>query len=410
VHGREAGRPFAPADLKIARYGLMAVVATLLVLAALIFAVDLVFERHIGDLRESIETRLSELTRQQTRTIKALQGSRGMTAIPREEEDAPVLYPPNGRAAHPDLISGTAADCSRARTQGFLIGAANASVQAEAFKALAVGSWMVAPTQPPTHIMVTNVDSLDGHYQREGELLLLMKGVLRTQIAVDGKALMVDAGANHGTYALLAAALGARVVAIEPQRTLVGNIVASVERNHLLRRVHLYNNAILDTRAAVGIASGDRGADGGIATVVEGGDLCALPLDDLILGREVTFLKVDVEGNDLRALRSAHQAYRSGHVRNVLVEFGPPKRWREVAQQSDRDGVNTMQAMHRLGFSTWLAPSQCTDTAMTELDLPRITAHGVRLARLSPSHFRPLVNIMDVTGAECYLFWTLDKY
>jgi len=300
--------------------------------------------------------------------------------------------------------------CLAPASQGFLISSPDATERNNEFRPAARGSWMTTPTDPPLQLLALCPHCLEQHFGREADLLTLMKGIIRRQVAVAGSALMVDAGANHAVYGLTAAALGADVVAIEPQKGLIGNIIASAEKNKLQSRVFLHQNAILDVRGAARITAMEGQADGGLATVAEGGEgtLCSLPLDDVIRHRNVTFLKIDVEGVELRALRSGNRAFRAGRVRNILVEFGPPKRWLESARKAD--GASAMLAMYRLGFSTWLAPSQCTNLATTQLDLPQTTVHGVSLSRLSPSHVRPLISLMNNTGTECYVFWTLDKY
>ena len=151
------------------------------------------------------------------------------------------------------------------------------------------------------------------------------------------------------------------------------------------------------------------GNDGGVAKAFPGGNIQTLTLDCLVQQQPVAFLKIDVEGNDLKAIGSAHQAYSARLVRNVLVEFGPPQRWAEVARQTAEDGVRLMQTMEGYGFTTWLAPSQCSQMANAQLHTHLSTAHGVRVARISPHQFRALVELMRRTSLECYMWWSLDS-
>ena len=63
-------------------------------------------------------------------------------------------------------------------------------------------------------------------------------------------------------------------------------------------------------------------------------------------------MKVDVEGFEIKALRSAKKLLgdSKGRVRNVLVEFGPPSRW-ERSGNSAADGVKLLRKMRdKYGF------------------------------------------------------------
>eukprot|EP00667_Euglena_gracilis_P013146 EG_transcript_13527 len=284
---------------------------------------------------------------------------------------------------------------------GFKVSEVNASSKVNQFKRRSLGQLMTFPTTPPFQLKATHVQSILDHHEREKDLLSLMRIALQR----DRRPFMVDAGANHGTYSLYAAMLGAEVAAIEPQRVLVGNIIESLERNGLEDKVRLYHNAILDVHTGVHLSEGDNGADGGVASVVPGGSICTLTLDDVIQQRPVAFLKIDVEGNDLKVMQSATQALKAGLVRNVLVEFGPPQRWFTVAQQMEDDGVQAFVRMQRFGFVALLAPSQCTGDAVEELRLRTLTLHGVRVACVEAQHYRPLVRLMRTTTHECYLLW-----
>ena len=277
------------------------------------------------------------------------------------------------------------------------------------FKRKSYGAFMTFPTTPPFKLMAMHSQSMIDHLGRERDLYRLMAGALKEQARHQDASqplLVVDAGANHGTYALYAARLGAQAVAMEPQQRLVGNIFHSIEANSFTDQVVVYHNAILDDYTAVHLEGEERGSDGGVATAFPGGRIRTLTLDCIINRRSVAFLKIDVEGNDLRAIRSAHKSCRAGLVQNVIVEFGPPSRWRKVAKQTAADGVRTMQQMEGYGYVAWLAPSQCTSRAQSALKLHTDVVHGVPLARLEAATFKPLMAVMAASNLECYIYWT----
>lgn len=156
--------------------------------------------------------------------------------------------------------------------------------------------------------------------------------------------LVVDVGANHGIYALYAAALGATVIAVEPQSSLceVIRLAASLNGDAIAGRITLYNNAVLEQPEMVAMSKSEV-AEGAVAHVdrsAGAGAVQALPIATLApsaLGR-ISFLKIDVEGFELLAVPSAYPLFASQRVDHTLIEFGPPSRW-SGAGKSEADGL-----------------------------------------------------------------------
>jgi FkbM family methyltransferase len=127
---------------------------------------------------------------------------------------------------------------------------------------------------------------------------------------------VVDAGANHGVYAL-SSALGVgpsgRVVAFEPQPIVAARLRCSAEANGF--------SALRVVEAALSSAPGEAtfhlGGSTELGSLQSGADATGSTirvrvgtLDDELsaLGvREVSFMKLDVEGEEVRALEGAHQ-------------------------------------------------------------------------------------------------------
>ena len=141
-------------------------------------------------------------------------------------------------------------DCKRPELQGFLVTDAN-SRQVQHFKHSSRGMFMTFPSSPPFQLKVTDRGSLMAHWDREKELYVLMRASIAKQERSGVSPVVIDAGANHGTYSLYAAKLGATALAIEPQKVMVGNIMFSIEANKLEQKVRIYNNAVLDTFTGV---------------------------------------------------------------------------------------------------------------------------------------------------------------
>jgi FkbM family methyltransferase len=173
----------------------------------------------------------------------------------------------------------------------------------------------------------------------------IMKDAIEATRAKQATPLVVDVGANHGLYALYAAALGATVIAVEPQASLceVIRLAASLNGEDVASRITLYNNAVLEKAEMVSMSKSEV-EEGAVAHVdrsaAAAGGVQALPIATLApesLGR-ISFLKIDVEGFELLAIPSAYPLFAAQRVDHSLIEFGPPSRW-SGAGKSEEDGL-----------------------------------------------------------------------
>mgnify|MGYP003319857841 CR=1 FL=1 len=57
------------------------------------------------------------------------------------------------------------------------------------------------------------------------------------------------------------------------------------------------------------------------------------------------FLNIDVEGAELAAIRSAYKLFNKHFVDNVVVEFGPPSRWRRTLNMAPSVAIKVMTEM-----------------------------------------------------------------
>jgi FkbM family methyltransferase len=138
---------------------------------------------------------------------------------------------------------------------------------------------------------------------------------------------VVDVGASIGVVALLAARIGCRVLAIEPERSNYDRLRANVLLNDL--QIETLQLAITDHRGMATLyvfPPHRRGhhtlapSDAAIATqTVE-----CTTIDD-ILEREgidhVDLLKIDVEGAEPEALAGAAQSLAGGAIRRIVFEI-----------------------------------------------------------------------------------------
>lgn len=145
--------------------------------------------------------------------------------------------------------------------------------------------------------------------------------LLRALGAAGGRVL--DLGAHVGTFALFAAALGCRVLAVEASPRNAALLRASAERNGF-RDLH-----VLET--AVGAAPGTvRFLQAGPYGFVAGADVAAVTLDvpmttaDDILANAgwggVEFIKMDIEGSEVAALQGMSRLLRGPSMPPIVFE------------------------------------------------------------------------------------------
>jgi FkbM family methyltransferase len=137
--------------------------------------------------------------------------------------------------------------------------------------------------------------------------------------------LLVDIGANVGSYTVLAAgAAGARVVAVEPVPSTFHALRANCRLNKLDDRVTLLNagvgNAAMKSWFTSGLDPENHALAPGdpLGSAVE---VDVVTLDSLATDIKPTFIKIDVEGFESAVLAGGSRTMRSQALRAVLVEL-----------------------------------------------------------------------------------------
>ena len=115
---------------------------------------------------------------------------------------------------------------------------------------------------------------------------------------------VVDAGAAWGSYAITAGLLGAQAWAYEPHPVYISDMAENVKLNGLMGRIHMFEAGLSDT---------DHTMDWD-----ELKNMRLVALDEH-LHRPIDFLKLDVEGQELEALKGARQTITKYHPK-ILVE------------------------------------------------------------------------------------------
>lgn len=150
-----------------------------------------------------------------------------------------------------------------------------------------------------------------------------------TVLNLNPKMEFLDLGCNVGVYTILAAQLGHRVTAVDPNRANLRLLTKSLSLGGLRNKVMLIWNAISDVRENVTLSDivGNIGA-----TFVESGTskeaddehkAYSIILDDILplfAGKKV-FIKLDVETYELRALQGGDNFFKEVDVAYILMEW-----------------------------------------------------------------------------------------
>jgi FkbM family methyltransferase len=132
----------------------------------------------------------------------------------------------------------------------------------------------------------------------------------------------VDIGANVGSYTVLAAKLGARVVAVEPIPATFDHLVANVRLNGLESLVTAHRVGLSDRNGTLRFTT-DHGTINHVLAATEnlaGTDIEVVTLDSILAGVSPALIKIDVEGHELAVLNGAGRTLGSPSLLAVIME------------------------------------------------------------------------------------------
>ncbi len=132
--------------------------------------------------------------------------------------------------------------------------------------------------------------------------------------------LFVDVGANIGTYSVLAAEMGAEVVAVEPDADNARRVHANLARNGHAADVRevVLTDTVRTVHFSTGQDSENHIADGGGVDVVASQ---GRPFDGIAGGRQVRGVKIDVEGAEHQVLLGARDSLAAGRIDLLQLEW-----------------------------------------------------------------------------------------
>ncbi|KAJ3299988.1 hypothetical protein HK104_005481 [Borealophlyctis nickersoniae] len=228
----------------------------------------------------------------------------------------------------------------------------------------------IVSSHPKVWQVSDHPDLIEGHYSREYKCYNIMNRAIAISLAADPKngPQIIDAGANHGLYSIVAAVNGAGVVhTIEPQLEFRKRILMSARLNMIEDRIMMSPFAILDKKTKVAMEGWTVG-DGGVNHIDLFLNYSHSPdrffVDTIRVDQlpykpgPITFFKLDIEGFELQGLRSSEGLFAAGRVRHIMIEWGPPSRWREFLNQTIEEVLEGVYKLHdEFGFEIAIVPS-----------------------------------------------------
>ncbi|XP_061182433.1 uncharacterized protein LOC133190759 [Saccostrea echinata] len=139
----------------------------------------------------------------------------------------------------------------------------------------------------------------------------------------------VDLGCNIGVYTLFAAKLGISVVSVDIFYKNLALLSESLEINSLKENVTLVHNAISDQRQNVTIEVVENNIGGSYVKPLKNDKMSrqiiigSIFMDDLIplIKTKDVFVKMDIEGTELKALKAAKNFLQAVNVKGILMEW-----------------------------------------------------------------------------------------
>jgi FkbM family methyltransferase len=185
--------------------------------------------------------------------------------------------------------------------------------------------------QTPWHcpLLVARADTIGAGIARTGvHELAVSETIWRL---VTGDRLALDVGANIGYFTGLLACRADEVIALEPNPRLHHFLTGNVERwGNISSKVRLDLRAASDGGGpALLHLPAEYESNYGTATLEAGEkttsyEVESVRLDDVIAGREVGLMKIDVEGHELAALQGAGASLAEGLIRDIVFEEHSP--------------------------------------------------------------------------------------
>lgn len=139
-----------------------------------------------------------------------------------------------------------------------------------------------------------------------------------------GEDTFVDVGANIGVYTVLASGIaGANSIAYEPIPSTFGNMVRNINYNNLQAKAELINCGVGDKKDKIVFSNSLDAINHVIFEENFKGETIEIPvdsLDNMLAGKEIHVLKIDVEGYEANVINGASKTLENPKLNVVIME------------------------------------------------------------------------------------------
>jgi FkbM family methyltransferase len=187
---------------------------------------------------------------------------------------------------------------------------------------------------------------------------------------------VADVGANQGIFTLLLSGLvgpSGSVLAFEPEPHLFRALSENCRRNGV-RNVELFGFALSDRRgrAALHVSavhSGDNRLDAapGPGPMI---DVDVLPLDEVLAGRRVDLVKIDVQGHEPRVLAGMKRGLHQDPAPVLVLEF-----WPDGLRQAGHEPDELLAGLRAIGYKLHVIKGDGGLGSLEESDVGRLRGH-----------------------------------
>lgn len=246
-----------------------------------------------------------------------------------------------------------------------------------------------------------------GHYERTAEMLLPAARVLVHAAAVSPGERLVDVGCGTGNVALLAAAGGGRVTAVDPSPRLLAVTAASAERDRL------------DVTCALGEAASIPASDGAFDCLLSNFGVIFAADPDAALDEMARVLVADgrvaltswLPGGALGALASTAEQLVRGTGETPPAD--PGFAWHDdsalAALFERRDMTMKVQGPHELVF-TAKSPEEFLDAEMTNHPMAVAAMEVLRQRGEAERALERLLEVLRTHNEDPKAFRTTSRY
>lgn len=134
----------------------------------------------------------------------------------------------------------------------------------------------------------------------------------------------VDVGANIGVYTVLASGIaGAKSIAFEPIPSTFANLKRNINFNNLQQKAELLNLGVGDKEETLTFSNSLDAINHVIQDQSFEGDTTSVPvnsLDNLLKGKNINLLKIDVEGFEANVINGAPETLRRPELKVIIME------------------------------------------------------------------------------------------